>query len=195
MLWGKIVMNRKNIIILISLIGALVLVFVFLDPLWSSIKVLRDEINQKKLALIATEELLAKTQELYQEYQPLAEQAQKVPFALPKEKDVPHLLTQFDALAASNGLLLESMSFVQVEEESSYQVLDQPKKISLFPSLFLKVKVSGSYDAFKGYLTNLENSVRSMDVHTIKFVVPKEGLAALGIFEFDLGVTVYYHGF
>ncbi|MBL7154890.1 MAG: type 4a pilus biogenesis protein PilO [Candidatus Portnoybacteria bacterium] len=178
-------MNRKNIIILISLISALVLVFVFLDPLWSSIKVLRNEINQKKLALLATEELLAKTQELDQEYQPLAEQAQKVLFALPKEKDIPHLLTQFDALAASNGLLLESMSFVQVEEE----------EVSLFPSLFLKVKVSGSYDAFKGYLTNLENSVRSMDVHSIKFAVPKEGLAALGIFEFDLGVTVYYHGF
>lgn len=188
-------MNRKNIIILISLISALVLVFIFLNPLWSSIKVLQNEINQKKLALTATEELLAKTQELDQEYQPLAEQAQKIPFALPEEKDIPHLLTQFDALAASNGLLLESMSFVQVEEESSYQVLDQSKKILLFPSLSLNVKVSGSYGAFKGYLTNLENSVRSMDVHSIRFAVKKEGLAALGIFEFDLGITVYYHGF
>jgi len=188
-------MNRKNIIILISLICALVLIFIFLDPLWSSIKALQNEINQKKLSITATEELLAKTQELDQEYQPLTEQAQKVPFALPEEKDIPHLLTQFDTLASSNGLLLESMSFVQVEEESSYQVFDQPKKILLFPSLSLNVKVSGSYGAFKGYLTNLENSVRSMDVHLIRFAVQKEGLAALGIFEFDLGLTIYYHGF
>jgi len=190
-------MNRKNIIVLISLISALILVFVFLGPLWSSIKVLRNEINQKKLTLTATEELLAKTQDLDQEYQSLAEQAQKVPFALPKEKDVPYLLTQFDALAASNGLLLESMSFGQAEQEkeNSYQVLDQPKNILSFPGSSLNIKVSGSYDAFKGYLTNLENSVRSMDVHSIKFAASEEGLAALGIFEFDLGITVYYHDF
>ncbi len=188
-------MNRKNIIILISLICALVLIFIFLDPLWSSIKVLQNEINQKKLSIIATEELLAKTQELDQEYQPLAEQAQKVSFSLPEEKDIPHLLTQFDALAASNGLLLESMSFVEAEEETPYQILGQPKKTLLFPSLSLNIKVSGSYGAFKGYLTNLENSVRSMYVHSIRFAVKKEGLAALGIFEFDLGITVYYHGF
>lgn len=194
MFLGKIVMNRKNVIILISLISASVLLFVFLDPLWSSIKVLQNEINQKKLALTATEELLVKTQELDREYQSLAEQAQKVSFALPKEKDIPYLLVQFDALAASNGLLLESMSFVQTEQGkgSPYQVLDQPEEIPSFSSLSLSVKVSGSYNAFKGYLTNLENSVRSMDVHSIKFAVLKESLAALGIFEFDLEITVYY---
>jgi len=191
-------MSRKNIIILISLISALILVFVFLNPLWSSIKVLRNEINQKKLTLTAIEELLAKTQELNQEYQGLEEEGQKVPFALPKEKDIPYLLVQFDALAASNGLLLESMNFGQAEQEkeNSYQVLDQPKKILSFPSLSLNIKMSGSYDAFRGYLTNLENSVRSMDVHSIKFSGQKQSqesnaLAALGIFEFDLGITVY----
>jgi len=177
-------MDRKNIIILISLTGALVLVFVFLEPLWSSINVLRNEINQKKLAITVTEELLVKTQELEQEYQPLAEQAQKVPFALPKEKDIPYLLVQFDALAASNGLLLESVSFIQVEEEASSD-----------SNLSLNVKLIGSYDALKGYLTNLENSVRSMDANLIRFTTLKEGLADLGIFEFDLGITVYYHGF
>ena len=192
-------MNRKNIIVLISLISALVLVFVFLDPLWSSIKVLQNEINQRKLTLTATEELLAKTQEINQEYQPLIEQAQKIPFVLPKEKDIPYLLIQFDDLAASNGLLLESMSFGQAEQEkeNSYQVLEQPKKILSFPGLSLNIKVSGSYDAFKGYLISLENSVRSMDVHLIKFSGQKQSqessaLAALGIFEFDLGITVYY---
>ncbi len=190
-------MNRKSIIILISLISALVLVFVFLEPLWSSIKVLRNEINQRKSVLAATEELLAETQELDREYQTLAEQAQRVSFALPQGKDIPYLLTQFDALAASNGLLLESINFGQTEreKESSYQMLDQSKIIYSFPSLSLNIKVSGSYDAFRGYLTNLENSVRSMDVYSIKFDIPKERLAALGIFEFDLGITVYYYDF
>jgi len=194
-------MDRKTTIILISLIGALVLIFVFISPLWSSIKVLREEINQQKLAITATEELLVKTQALNQEYQPLAEQAQEISLALPKEKDIPYLLVQFENLASSNGLLLESMDFSQItsksEIEEAFQLgIEQSKKISpLFSSLSLKVKVSGSYNAFKGYLASLENSVRSMDVHSIKFDIPGEGLAALSIFEFDLGVNVYYHGF
>jgi len=193
-------MNKKIIFSLISLISGLALIFIFIMPFWSSINALKEEIIQRKLVITATEELLAKVQQLDQEYQSFEEQGQKVFFALPEEKDIPFLLVQFDTLAASNGLLLESISFGQIDrdEKGSEQGLDQSKKISSpFPNMSLNVKVSGSYGAFKGYLTSLENSVRSMDVHSIKFAIQKKGeeasiLTSLGIFEFDLGVVVYY---
>jgi len=197
-------MSKKSIIIIISLIGSLILVFVFIEPLWSSVKTLNQEIEQKKLEITTTEEILAKTTELNQEYQNLEEEADKVSLALPEEEDIPRLLIQFENLASANGLLLEAISFTQPSEEGQKSVSgqssqSQAEKISPpFPSLFLNVKVSGSYGAFKGYLTGLENNIRSMDTHSINFAIQsKEGqesisLLPLGIFEFDLGVSVYY---
>ena len=85
-------MNKKIIISLISLISGLALIFIVIMPFWSSIKALKEEIIQRKLTITATEELLAKVQQLDQEYQGLEEQGQKVFFALPEEKDIPFLL-------------------------------------------------------------------------------------------------------
>ena len=177
-------MDKRNIITLISLVTSLALVFVFIDPLWTSIKVLKAELIIQEQEIIKIEELLLKTQQLEQEYQKADEEAQKIVLALPKEKDSPFLLTQFETLALNNGLLLESVKFGQINHEAE------------FPSLLVSLKISGSYSAFKAYLSALENSIRSMDVYLIKFAVRGAGqdifLSNLGIFEFSLGVRIYY---
>ena len=177
-------MDKRNIITLISLVTSLALVFVFVDPLWTSIKVLKTKLIIQEQEVIKIEELLLKTQQLEQEYQKADEEAQKIILALPKEKDTPFLLTQFEILALNNGLLLESVEFGQVDYEAE------------FPSSLVNLKISGSYGAFKAYLSALENSIRSMDVYLIKFAVRGVGqdilLSNLGIFEFGLGIRIYY---
>jgi len=196
-------MSKKNIIIIVSLVGALILVFIFIEPLWTSIKFLKQEIEQEKLEMVRTEKILAKVAEINQEYQGLEGEAEKISLALPEEKDIPYLLVQFENLASANGLLLETIDFVQASGNQgsggSQSSETQIKKISpVFPSLSLKVKLSGSYDAFKGYLTSLENHIRAMDTHLISFEVKssKGGESSPtfnpGIFEFDLGISVYY---
>jgi len=196
-------MSKRNIIIIISLVGALVLIFVLVEPLWSSTKLLKQEIERKKAEIAEVEKILARTSEINQEYQGLEGEAEKLSVALPEEEDIPYLLVQFENLASANGLLLETIDFVRASDEQGsgnrQSSEGQVKKISpLFPSLSLKVKLSGSYDAFKGYLTSLENHIRAMDAHLISFSAKSgEGqetssAAALGIFEFDLGISVYY---
>jgi Tfp pilus assembly protein PilO len=201
-------MNKKIVISLISLVIAGALVFVFIVPLWSSVKTLQREIGVKKQEVSKVEELLAKTRQLQKEYQEVEKEAAKIFLALPEEEDIPHLLVQFEALAASNGLLLESIRFNQPVQEkerisqgfpqSNLQKSSQSKKtLSTFPSLSVNVTVSGTYDAFKGYLAGLENNVRSIDVHSIQFATrqgEKEAKlsASWGIFEFNLGASVYY---
>lgn len=196
-------MNKK-IIILISLISGLALVFIFINPFWSSIKTLQKEIVQRKMEITKIGELLDKTQQLKQEYQKLEEEVQMIFLSLPQEKDIPHLLVQFDTLASANGLLLESIKFGQIireKEKISQQTSSQSsltKEASLaFPSSFIDISVIGSYSALKGYLAALESDIRLMDVYSIKFDVRKEGketssLSSLGIFEIDLGLNVYY---
>ena len=69
-----------------------------------------------------------------------------------------------------------------------------PKVLSNLPSFSIDLSMTGSYDAFKNYLTALENSVRLMDVNSINFIArSRDSLSSdLGIFGFNLGINVYY---
>lgn len=199
-------MNKKLIVSLISLAVSLALVFFCITPLWSSIQVLRSEQSEKQEEVDGLEELSARIQQLDQEYQDLGEDANKFFLALPEEEDIPRLLIQFESLAQSNGLLLESIRFSSVQSDQDlrlpYRQLlteqsGQPQTTgSAFDKMSVDLQVSGSYEAFKNYLRNLENNVRSMDVYMMDFSTRsgsgEEVLGAMVIFEFNLGVNVYF---
>lgn len=193
----------KIAISLIGLVLAAALVFFLIIPFWSSVQALKQELVSKKEEVTKIEELLAKTQQLDQEYKKVSEDAEKIFLSLPIEEDIPHLLVQFDALAAANGLLFESIGFGDIADEekvrtsrneTSQSSAGQAKRtISSFSSLPLDVEIIGSYEAFRLYVDALERNVRSMDVNGIKFTSQRVGQQELsGIFDFSLLVDVYY---
>ena len=195
-------MNKKYIIILINLSISIILLFLFIDPLWNSVKILKTETTEQKQEVINIETLLSDVQKLEQEYQEINIDMNDVFLALPKEKDIPYLMNQFEILASNNGLLLESMKFDEEinrknEDDSSRDVRrsSQPdNSLSPFPYLSFEITLNGSYDGIKGYLESLGDNIRLMDVRKIDFKREDEGsgLSSLSIFKFTLGVIVYY---
>jgi len=192
-------MNKKSIIILINSLIIIVLLLVFIDPLWSSIKILKIEITKQEQEVKNIEILLTKVQELEQDYQEMGINMENVSLALPKEKDIPYLMNQFETLASNNGLLLESMMFDREINRETENVSSRERRISgqsddvisPFPYLSLSLVLNGSYDGLKGYLESLGNNIRLMDVRVIDFKREEESLG-FSIFKFTLGVIVYY---
>ena len=199
-------MNQKNIISLISFIVSLILIFVFVFPLFSSARAIYSDLTQKRQEIEKLKELSGKIGKIEQDYDSISEAIEKVLLALPEEKDLPQLLVQFEKIAVNNGLLLESIEFGEIskKEESDfirsiedYETLNQSKKmLSTFPNSSVLLKVVGSYSAFKNYISALEKNVRSMDIYSIQFSFSESGMRSLfsdsGIFEFNLGINVYY---
>lgn len=193
-------MNPKIIISLISLVVSAVLVFVFIAPNWSSIKILRLEAVLLEQDVADLEELLSETQQIKEKYVRVEQDAKRIFLAIPKQEDLPYLLIQFEALAASNGLLLEAISFSQVEKTPKKKFTQETTK-SQAANTFLKIShvnlsLSGSYNAFKNYLVALENNIRSMDVYSIEFAPygysDEFGGSTSDVFEFTSEIVVYY---
>ena len=188
-------MNQKIIISLISLLIGLVLIFVFANSLWSSVKDLKKDISQNEYYLSKLEELLLKTEELNQDYQEIGVEADSLFLALPDEKDVPFLLVQFESLASSNGLLLDLISFEEIEKKKTSTKETTVQDSSQLPYFIVNIKINGSYDAFKSYLKALENSIRAIDVYSINFtpfVSKSDPSAILYVFEFNIRAKAYY---
>jgi Tfp pilus assembly protein PilO len=198
-----------NLIVLALVAGAAV---ILIWPLWDSVKAAKQEIESGKSELEAVNKLLAKTKTLKDDYELVKGQAEKVFISLPKEKDLPDLMVQFESLAATHGLVLESISFgdfeksqssggqaVSFEEEigepaSQTEVQTSVAK-SIFRSLPVTLSVSGSYQALKKYISGLETNIRSMNIESINMGGGGEGgesPAGEDSFSFDLELSVYY---
>ena len=198
-------MNKKNIISLISFIISLVLIFLFVFPLFFSVKAMYLDLSQKRQEIEKLKELSDKIEKIKQDYGDISEEVEKILLTLPEEKDLPQLLVQFEKLAISNGLLLESIEFGEISKRDEsdfiknvedYKTLSQSKKmLSTFPNSSVLLKAAGSYSAFKNYISALEKNIRSMDIYSIKFSNSSKTqnlFGDLGIFEFNLGINVYY---
>ncbi len=205
-------MNRRLIITIVSFLASIALVIFVIWPLISSVMESRAEIQEREEQKEALQELVVKTQELTQEYQAMSEEVNKFFLALPDQKEVSYLLVQFENLAISNGLLLESVKFGQEggeQEELGMGMTGMNNAAAggstqtrSFASGTVNISVNGSYAAFKGYLADLEKNIRVMDVEKISFTQQKgdqsssefgdsENLAS-ETFQYDLGIKIYY---
>lgn len=188
---------------------------VFVLPLWDSVKTAKREIKDSESELATLNELLAKTKIIKDSYEQVKSQAEKVFISLPKEKDLPDLMVQFESLAAVHGLVLESIGFGDFEkeqsagnqpvrfadgesEEQSSSAMAQPLMSAspVFRSLPVNLTVSGSYAALKKYVSGLEENIRSMNVQSIGLSGTSGGSDELSTnkdnFTFDLELSVYY---
>lgn len=183
---------NKNIISLISLIIAIILIFVFVVPSWNALGIIKNELSQKQIELKQLKQRLNVIDKLKTKYQKSESEIQKVFLALPKQEDIPNLIVQFEALAEMQGLILDSISFGQVDKGDTQSKTKATgvvqnedgviKTSSSLRSLNVDMGLSGSYANFKSYLNALANNIRSMNVESISFNANS----------FNLAVIVYY---
>ena len=175
---------KKIAIALICLAAGIALTVWVVKPIWASVMELRNEIGLKNDEIAKIEVLLVKQDELKKKYLGSKDDIDRILLALPKGEDVSYDLSQIDAIAMKNGLLLESIKFTGIDEDNDVN------KIGL-STTSVEMNLSGSYEAFKGFLRDMENSLRVVEVSSIKISQAK-GLEEGSLFNFGLNINVYY---
>jgi len=105
---------------------------------------------------------------------------------LPPEKDIPGLIVQFEALASENGLILESLNFIERTIKKTGEAEEEKKD---YKSLAVFLSLTGNYKSFENFLKALELNVRLMDIKSIEF--SSEKIEEEGIFNFNVDLEVY----
>lgn len=209
-------MKKKLIFNLIVLALVVTAVIVFLLPLWDSVKATKKRIENSQAKLESINKLLDKTKILKDDYEQVKSQAEKVFISLPKEKDLPDLIVQFENLAVTHGLVMESIGFGELEgEQKTSQAAvsfteeeglegESPRAAiqtettikPIFRSLPVTLSVSGDYSSLKKYISGLETNIRSMNIQRLNLGSASgeggESSAGKDSFTFDLEVSVYY---
>jgi len=205
-------MIASRIIPLLLLIGAIGLFVGYTQPTYGgSIAALKDEITNLDSALQAAEQFKQKEAQLTQQRNAISgEQLARLESFLPDSVDNVQLIVDLNSLAARSGVQLSEFSIEGGTEtrstESTATVAEAPAGAPLVSptapaqgntlalqssepteSLELSVSATGSYAAFRTFLTGVEQSLRPLDV--IELSVED---SETGVYTYDVTFRLYW---
>ncbi len=163
---------------IIALVLMLVLALTTLIPALSGIPLLQNELGAKNRLETQLRDKLSALNKLVDFQTIVTADEEVVSRVLASEAKVPELLTQVDLIARESGLNVDRLSYSlgeATEEEAilSYSVVN------------VSLGATGSYDQITGFLANLENAARLVNVNTFRFAT-ESGEEAAGLFSITL---------
>ncbi len=162
----------------LSIIVAVVLFVYFIKPTYYETLTLRedtleyrDAVDQYKVYAVSLEDKLS-------EKSKYADEDEKLNNLLPEETDSTKLLVDLKALATRNALLFGNVAVVEAGESEESLSDDESQEVAV-PVLVgtdISFDVVGTYDQFKSFLEDLEDSQTLFEVVGISFDTSKKTL-------------------
>lgn len=156
----------KNIISIILILAAVVLFALFTNPRFAGIDRLSEEVAAFDNALDRSKELISLRDALLTRYNSIpTETIDRISTMLPDSIDTVRLIIDIDALASRYGMSLNNISIGSTEDVAD----GIGPSGDLYGTLTLSFTVASTYDRFRAFLSDLERSLRIIDVTSISF--------------------------
>lgn len=168
------------------LIIAGVIFFLYINPTYIGLKDLLQQESQFDQALTRSRELQDVRDTLLARYntfpQSNLERLQKL---VPDHVDNVRLILDLDSMASRYGMRVRNVS---IENDKTRLVNGQiGSNAQAYESVVLSFTISGSYDTFRQYLSDLERSLRLVDVVGLSFTANETG-----IYDFTVHIKTYW---
>ena len=190
--------TKKLISMLVALaflIAAFVFYFDFVVPAYGDMQALKGRELGEQNFFSQESNTITQVQKLIATYKNESQEQTAVEMSLPPEQDVSGALAQIYGIAAVNNINLSNVSI------AVSSVVTNSGAITSVPSLLLKpvgsvsfaVSVSGSYEDFKNFLSEIETNVRIFDVKNLSIQPSSQaGSLTKDIFNYNMTITAYY---
>ena len=173
---------------IIPIISILLLVLIILGGVfywWPKYKEFRDlgiELKIKEEQVRQKEEYFAELRTIDERLEGYSEELAKIDSALPADPSIPALFNFIQQTSSENGLILEAINAPKISSLGG----GSGEKIQ---EISFSISFSGSYSAFKNFLSAIYGTARLIEVKSVKFSSPEEGGT---IFNFILELKTHF---
>lgn len=178
-------MNSRTIfkISIIILILSLAAGFIFWWPKFQNFLLLKNELETKEKAVAQKKDYFLKLKQISDRLENYSSELAKIDPALSTDPDtnIPILIRFMMNIASENGLLLGNLTL------SPDAVSDGTGEIK---NLSFNIEATGSYVAFKNFLSNLYKNSRIFEIDSISFSSPDEKTKP---FSFNLTIRTHFY--
>lgn len=171
---------------LLFLVIAAGIFFGFIDPTYQRVKELRAEEANFDQALTRSKELQQVRDQLLSRYNTFPQSdLERLEKLIPDNVDNVRLILDFDALASAYGMRIRDVELETNESRAARGQVGSDE--NRYDSLILSFSVTGTYDTFRAFLGDLEESLRLVDVTSISFTANQTG-----VYDYSVAVKTYW---
>jgi len=175
----------KTVVPTILIVTAVALFFLFTNGVYQDIKVIGAKIDNYDQALNNSRVILAKRDALTAQYKLFSSKdLDSLKKLLPDHVDNVQLILDINGIAKSRGMSLKS---IKIDEgDSSASKVIGPNS-NTFSSILVSFKVTAPYQNFTAFLSDLEQSLRIVDVTGLSFKSNDKG-----VYDYDVTIKTYW---
>lgn len=188
----------SNLISIFLILASIGVFFGYINPTYRGITG-NAELSERSIQELQEEQsryvdALQKTKEIEQARTGLLEQFARIPAngrerlekLLPDHIDSVRLIIDINTIAAQYGMALKNINVEQSDEAAgSTTSLPLGPAEERFKAVGLKFSIEGSYDNFRSFIRDLEQSLRLVDIDTVSFS-PSED-----VYGYSIGISTY----
>ncbi len=183
----------KNIITILIIAGCILVIVVFVAPRYKNIMVLRTQSSELQNALSTATQLRAMREQLKKQVDSFSVvQLEQLETLLPAHVDnVKFSTIDIKRLADQNGLILKDVNTIEPETVVNNQDTGTEDPLG---RINVEFSLAGPYAGFVNFLSQLERSLRIVDVESIAFSQQPARLGEVtqDRYNFDIIVSTYW---
>jgi Tfp pilus assembly protein PilO len=173
---------------LILIILSIIIFFVFIDPQYEEIQVLNKQKRDNDNMLGLSRELQRKRDQLQSDYNSISlEERRQLERLLPDTVDNVRLVLDINNIAESRGINIQNIDITrdtgaqtqQGQQRNTAMVAGAVDRVSDIGTIRLGFTVTASYDVFKSFLRDLEETLRVVDVRSLNIRTSQTGFFEL----------------
>lgn len=105
---------------------------------------------------------------------------EKISVAIPDGADEPNLITELEAIAVKNGIVLPSVSIT--EESASDSNYDEDASQAQYGvPISISFSVTGSFDSLNQFIVDLEKSIKFLNITDLNYAYSEDGNISLSL--------------
>lgn len=185
----------KNLLSIAGLALAGGMFFLYTQPTYDNVQVLKERMSQYDQALDKASELQQLKQSLLSRFNAFkTEDLDRLRKLLPDHVDNVRLILDLDNLAARHGMALQNVVISEPASESGGASVIGSIGLGhrRFDSLTLKFSTRGSYEDFAAFLGDLETSLRIVNVVSLGLVRESDVLTRGLTYRYDITIRTYW---
>lgn len=176
--------NPRNLILIVLAIG---LFYTFGSPQYEQVKTLQASANEYRNVIENVSRIAEARDALLVEYEAIApSERDKLIKALPNNVDSVRLALDLDTIAGRYGIAIKDVA-VDARADSNAALAVLPDSKVPYEKAVVTFSFVSNYENFVRFLTDLEKSLRLMDIKSVSFRVAENGL-----YEHELQVETYW---
>ncbi|OHA94109.1 MAG: hypothetical protein A3E02_01220 [Candidatus Zambryskibacteria bacterium RIFCSPHIGHO2_12_FULL_38_34] len=162
--------------------------YAFVYPSFGDLNSLLDKKQEYANALNTISNIEDKKNELLTEFNNISEAKKTdINIVLPSSLDFVRLISQIDTVAASHGISIDKISSKNVDSPVGTSI-ENPEPQNPYNSSIIGFSFVTSYDNFKAFLSDLEKSLRILDVKSTRIETQDKN----GLYLYDVEFETYW---